>query len=109
MSDCEAPVHPGRILAEELKTIGINAADLARRISVPNNRIYHIVHGQRGVTADTALRLSKFFDTTAEYWLDLQSAYELGVARREADETLEKIKPFGPPEALQSAMSFQRN
>lgn len=104
MSDCAEPVHPGKILSEELKAIGINAYDLARRISVPDNRIYHIVHGRRSVTADTALRLGKFFNTTGEYWLVLQARYDLYKVSQKADESLEAIQPYAPPEAVQSAM-----
>ena len=106
MSAGTAPVHPGKILAKEMQAIGINASDLARRILVPDNRIYQLVHGRRSVTADTALRLGKVFNTTAEYWLHLQASYELDVARQEVDETLENIQPYSSPEAVQSEMTL---
>ena len=106
MSDGKKPVHPGEVLAEELTEIGINASDLARRLLVPNNRIYHIVQGRRSVTADTALRLAKVFNTTPEYWLNLQASYELDLARQEVDEILENIQPYSSPEAVQSKMNL---
>ena len=68
------PIHPGEHLAEELKELGINAPEVARQIEVPVNRIAEIINGQRGVTADTALRLGHWFGTSAEYWLNLQSS-----------------------------------
>jgi antitoxin HigA-1 len=71
------PIHPGEHLAEELKELGMSAAELARQIDVPVNRITAILNGQRGVTADTALRLGHWFGTTAEFWLNLQTLYEL--------------------------------
>ena len=70
-------------MAEELEEIGILAAELARQIDVPVNRVTSIINGQRGVTADTALRLGHWFGTSPEFWLDLQSLYELRVARNE--------------------------
>lgn len=106
MSDGVEPVHPGKILSEEMKSIGINASDLARRIIVPDNRIYQLVHGKRSLTADTALRLSKFFCTTPEYWVNLQVAYDLETARQAADEVLREIKPF-KRKVVQSEMAFQ--
>ncbi|MBV7329149.1 HigA family addiction module antidote protein [Chloroflexi bacterium TSY] len=103
MSDWRDPIHPGEILAEELEEIGMTAVELARRIDVPDNRIYQIVHGKRSITADTALRLGKFFNTTAEYWLNLQNLYELDVARQEASSTLDLIQPFRPSQATHTA------
>ena len=76
------PIHPGEHLAEELKELGISAAELARQIEVPVNRITAIINAQRGVTADTALRLGHWFGTSAEYWLNLQKLYELRLAQR---------------------------
>ena len=77
------PIHPGEHLAEELKELGISAAEVARQIEVPVNRITEIINGQRGVTADTALRLGHWFGTSAEYWLNLQKLYELRLARQQ--------------------------
>jgi len=78
-----APIHPGAHLAEELKEIGFSAAELARQIAVPINRITGIINGQRGVTADTALRLGHWFGTSPQFWMNLQQMYELRVAERE--------------------------
>ena len=77
------PIHPGEHLAEELKEIGCSAAELARQIAVPINRITGIINGQRGVTADTALRLGHWFGTSPQFWMNLQQMYELRVAERE--------------------------
>jgi antitoxin HigA-1 len=76
------PIHPGTILNEEfLGPLGISAYALAKAISVPRNRITEILHGDRAITADTALRLGRFFGMSAEFWLGLQLDYELEVAR----------------------------
>jgi antitoxin HigA-1 len=85
------PIHPGEHLAEELKDLGISAAELARQIEVPVNRITAIINAQRGVTADTALRLGHWFGTSAEYWLNLQKLYELRLAQREVGDRLTKL------------------
>ena len=77
------PIHPGEHLAEELKEIGFSAAELARQIAVPINCITGIINGQRGVTADTALRLGHWFGTSPQFWMNLQQMYELRVAERE--------------------------
>ena len=82
MTDWKEPIHPGEILGDELGEIQMSAAALSVRIGVPNNRIYQILRGQRSVTADTALRLGKFFGTGPEFWLNLQKAYELDMARQ---------------------------
>ena len=79
------PIHPGEILADELEAIGITAAMLAERLNVPKNRIYQIVKGERSLTADTAMRLSIFFGTTPEFWLNLQKLYELDRVREHPD------------------------
>src|ERR1700716_770192 len=85
------PIHPGKHLAEELKELGISAAELARQIDVPVNRVTSIINGQRGVTADTALRLGHWFGTSPEFWLNLQTLYELRRAREEVGERVEKL------------------
>jgi addiction module HigA family antidote len=77
------PIHPGEHLAEELRGIGITAAELSRQIDVPVNRITGIIHGQRGVTADTALRLGHWFGTSPQFWMNLQQLYELRLAETE--------------------------
>src|SRR5947209_16423075 len=85
------PIHPGEHLAEELEELGMSAAELARQIDVPVNRVTAILNGQRGVTADTALRLGHWFGTSAEYWLNLQKLYELRLAREEVGGRVEKL------------------
>jgi antitoxin HigA-1 len=81
-----APIHPGYILQTEfLDELGLSAYALAKALKVPVNRVTAIVKGERAITADTALRLARFFDTTPEFWLNLQTHYDLTVAsRREA-------------------------
>lgn len=71
------PIHPGETLREDLDALGMSAAELARQIEVPVNRITEILNGRRAVTGDTALRLGHFFGTTGEFWLNLQKLYEL--------------------------------
>ncbi len=90
------PIHPGEILEEEfMRPLGLSANALARRIDVPVTRISEIVRGNRGVTADTALRLARFFGTSAELWLGLQAEYDLRVARRDLGESVEsRIVPL---------------
>src|SRR5580693_9795422 len=85
------PIHPGEHLAEELKELGISAAELARQIKVPVNRVTGIINGQRAITADTALRLGHWFGTSAEFWLNLQKLYELRLAREEVGDRVEKL------------------
>src|SRR4030081_3688505 len=75
------PIHPGEILADELDEIGLSAKKLADVIEVPPNRLYQILSGKRNVTADTALRLSRYFGMSPDFWMNLQSAYELDLAR----------------------------
>jgi addiction module HigA family antidote len=77
------PIHPGEILFEDfMKPMGISINRLARDLAVPPNRISEIVNGKRAITADTALRLGKYFGVSPELWLDLQSDYDLRVAKR---------------------------
>ena len=85
------PIHPGEHLAEELKELGISAAELARQIEVPVNRVTGIINGQRVITGDTALRLAHFFGTNAEFWLNLQSLYELRTAERKAGKSIKAL------------------
>ena len=84
------PVHPGEILAEELDELGLSANALAKALDVPTNRITAILRGQRGITADTALRLARYFDTTPQLWQNLQKAYELRVAEIEVGSLIEE-------------------
>ncbi len=85
------PIHPGEHLAEELKELGMSAAELARNLNVPTNRVTSIVNGQRAITGDTALRLGHFFGTTPEFWLNLQSLYEIRCARGKAGKSIEEL------------------
>lgn len=85
------PIHSGVHLTQELRALGISAAELARQIDVPVNRVTGIINGQRGVTADTALRLAHWFGTSAEFWLNLQQLYELRRARREIGSRAQKL------------------
>ena len=84
-------IHPGEILADELAEINVSASELARDIGVPINRVTQILNGQRGVTADTALRLGRWFDTGPEIWMDLQKDFELRTAVIEMGDALKKI------------------
>lgn len=91
------PIHPGEILAEEFfKPAALSANALAKALGVPVTRISEIVRGRRGISADTALRLARYFGTSAELWLGLQSEYELRVARREVGEEIRRRVPVGP-------------
>lgn len=83
------PIHPGTVLADELQELGMTAADLARAIHVPSNRIYQIVAGKRAMTADTAIRLEQWLGVEAAFWMNLQKSYELDVAM---ETTGEKIR-----------------
>ena len=94
MTKLLSPVHPGEVLKEEfMKPLGLSANGLARAVRVPPNRISAIVNGDRGVTADTALRLAKAFGTTPEFWLNLQKQYDLDCARDQATD-LGRIEPI---------------
>jgi len=85
------PIHPGEILMEEfLEPLGISQYRLAKGISVPPRRINEIVHGKRSITADTALRLSRFFGTTERFWLNLQVRYDLEVEKDRLEDVLER-------------------
>ena len=84
-------IHPGEHLAEELKELGISAAELARQLDVPTNRVTEILNGKRAVTGDTALRLAHFFGTTAEFWLNLQSLYDLRIAQKKAGKSIRRL------------------
>lgn len=84
-------IHPGEHLAEELEALGMSAAELARKIDVPTNRITQILNGTRAITGDTALRLGHFFGTSAQFWLNLQSLYELRIAQEKAGKTIKRL------------------
>jgi addiction module HigA family antidote len=90
-----SPIHPGAVLADELEEIGLSAKRLADVIDVPSNRLYQILAGKRNVTADTALRLGQYFGMSAVFWMNLQSAYELDLARRQAGKAIQRIPKRG--------------
>ena len=94
------PVHPGEVLRDELEELSLSANAVAQALDVPANRVSAILKGQRGVTADTALRLSRFFGTTPQVWMNLQQAYELRVAENESGKVIaEKVKPWAAARA----------
>lgn len=82
------PLHPGRILADELAEIGITPTELSRRINVPPNRLTQIIQGRRGITGDTALRLGHWFDMSPQFWLNLQAAHDIRIAEQKAGEEI---------------------
>lgn len=85
------PIHPGEHLAEALEELGMSAAEFARQIKVPTNRVTSILNGTRAVTADTALRLGHWFGMSGEFWLNLQKLYELRLAEREVGAEIKKL------------------
>lgn len=84
-------IHPGEHLAEELSALGMSAAELARQLGVPTNRITEILNRRRAITGDTALRLAHFFGTSAEFWLNLQSLYEVRMAKRKSGKSIKSL------------------
>ena len=84
-------IHPGEHLAEELDALNMSAAELARQLKVPTNRVTEILNGQRAITGDTALRLAHFFGTSPEFWLNLQSLYELRLAEAKTGKAIKKL------------------
>src|SRR5258706_1042958 len=107
-------IHPGKHLAEELEALDISAAELARKIDVPTNRITQILNGERSITGDTALRLAHFFGTSPEFWMNLQSLYELRLARQKSGKaikgfpTLKRSQPvnaYAPSNSLPSGLT----
>lgn len=86
------PIHPGEILKDELEEIGISAAELARQLRVPVNRMSEVMRGRRNITADTALRLGKWFGSSAVFWMNLQKNYELRKAEQEIGADIDQIK-----------------
>lgn len=90
-----AAIHPGEHLAEELEELDMSAAELARKINVPTNRITQILNGTRAITGDTALRLAHFFGTSAQFWLNLQSLYDLRLAQEKAGKSIKELPKLG--------------
>ena len=88
------PVHPGEILRDELQELGLSASALAAELAVPSNRVTAILNGQRSITADTALRLSRYFGTSPQLWLNLQKTFELRMAEIESGKAIaEQVQP----------------
>lgn len=85
------PIHPGEVLADELAELSVSPTELSRQIAVPPNRISQIIQGKRSITGDTALRLGHWFKTSAQFWLNLQTAYDLRVAAAEAGRAIDKL------------------
>src|SRR5881409_195402 len=84
-------IHPGEHLAEELDALDMSAAELARRLKVPTNRVTAIINGQRAISGDTALRLAHFFGTSPQFWLNLQSLYDLRIAEQKAGKSIRSL------------------
>lgn len=94
MTATTAPVHPGEILAEDLADAAISQSSLARALGVPRSRISEIVRGERDISADTALRLARFFGTSERYWLNLQAHYDLESVKDGLGDELAKVQPL---------------
>ncbi len=89
-----SPIHPGEVLLEDfLVPLNLTKYRLAKDIGVPPTRIQDVIDGKRGISADTALRLGRYFGTSAELWMNLQNGYELELARMQLGEVLEQLKP----------------
>jgi addiction module HigA family antidote len=101
-------IHPGEHLSEELRTLGMSAAELARNLAVPTNRVTQILNGQRAVTGDTALRLSHFFGTSAEFWLNLQNLYELRIADQKAGAAIQILPTLKPSRPVPQAKNARQ-
>ena len=84
-------IHPGEILADELAEIVVTPTELSRQLKVPANRLTQIIQGRRGITGDTALRLGHWFNTSAQFWLNLQTAYELRLAEQKAGKEIGRL------------------
>ena len=96
-----AAIHPGEHLAEELEALDMSAAELARKLDVPTNRVTQILNGTRGITGDTALRLAHFFGTSAQFWLNLQSLYDLRLAEQKVGKSIKGLPRLKHHELVQ--------
>ena len=97
------PIHPGETLREDLDALGMSAAELARRIEVPVNRITEILNGRRAITGDTALRLGRFFGTSGEFWLNLQKLYELRRAEQKKGTEIARLPSLDDDDRLRAS------
>lgn len=95
-------IHPGEHLAEELQALEMSAAELARQLDVPTNRITQILNGTRAITGDTSLRLAHFFGTSAQFWLNLQSLYDLRLAQKKAGRSINALPRLKRRELIQT-------
>jgi len=95
-------IHPGEHLAEELEALNMSAAALARKLRVPTNRVTQILNGTRSITGDTALRLAHFFGTSAQFWLNLQSLYELRLAQQKSGKSIKSLPTLKRSENAQA-------
>src|SRR5271163_2426952 len=95
-----AAIHFGEHLAEELDAMDMSAAELARQLGVPTNRVTQILNGTRAITGDTALRLAHFFGTSAEFWLNLQSLYDLRLAQKKVGKSIRALPRFRDSERV---------
>jgi addiction module HigA family antidote len=93
-------IHPGEHLAEELEALDMSAAELARKLDVPTNRVTQILNGTRSITGDSALRLGHFFGTSAQFWLNLQTLYELRIAQQKAGKAIKSLPRLKRREAV---------
>ncbi|MDH3209015.1 MAG: HigA family addiction module antitoxin [Burkholderiaceae bacterium] len=96
-------IHPGAHLAEQLAELGMSAAELGRQLGVPTNRVTAILKGQRAVTGDTALRLAHFFGNSSQFWLNLQSMYDLRLAEKKVGHTIRSLPTLGAGRKASSA------
>ena len=101
-------IHPGEHLAEQLKELGMSAAELGRQLKVPTNRITGILNGQRAITGDSALRLAHFFGTSPEFWLSLQKLYELRLAEAKAGAAIRRLPRLRESERSEARRSQGR-
>jgi addiction module HigA family antidote len=92
------PIHPGEHLADELRALGMSGRELARSLDVPATRVADIIRGRRGISGDTALRLGRYFGTTPEFWMNLQSLYELDLARQTIGDSLATVARRSVPD-----------
>lgn len=90
------PIHPGEVLAGELDELGMTAAELARALHVPSNRLYQLIGGKRAMTADTALRLEQWLGVSAGFWLNLQKRYELDIATEQIGDEIKRTVTARP-------------
>ena len=95
-------IHPGEHLAEQIDALDMSAAELGRQLGVPTNRVTAILNGQRAITGDTALRLGHFFGNSPQFWLNLQTAYELHLAAQKAGDAIEALPTLARHKAVRT-------